>query len=454
MKPGILNIIQLALMLLFLSACSKEVVITQKEKPEVTLTGNDQRFTTSSVHLVKDTVYILASNIVIGSGQVFTIDAGTLIKVKPKVSITINAGGKIEANGTKDQPVVFTSSANKGSAGLLVNNSGGDQIFWYGLKINGSPGSSSGNLHYVRIEFAGGNDFDYGASSLSLMNVSNQTSLEHIQVSYSFQTPSFYFAGGDVNAAYLISFACTYSDFVFDNGYNGKLQYLIAHRHPYFSAPDGSGTTMAGVFLMGDATRLSASNITVLGPDSQNGTSQKYFDTTSRDFFGSIIGSKVAAMVINSGKFKIRNSVFCGFPHSAVYLDNAVTASSLQQDESEFSYSVFESDNRNRTFFLPANVYPPYGSNELRDFLLRQEYQNQQFYDIQSFDFSDPYNYDVNPNIRLTPASPLTTGANFDGPVFNDSFFKQVSYRGAIISGDDWLGGWTNFLPLQTDYNP
>ena len=45
--------------------------------------------------------------------------------------------------------------------------------------------------------------------------------------------------------------------------------------------------------------------------------------------------------------------------------------------------------------------------------------------------------------------SPVLTAASFDGL---GSWFSQVSYIGAFASGDNWMTGWTNFDPENTDY--
>jgi hypothetical protein len=64
---------------------------------------------------------------------------------------------------------------------------------------------------------------------------------------------------------------------------------------------------------------------------------------------------------------------------------------------------------------------------------------------------TDPFNYNVRPDPYPRTGSPLLSGANFDAP-FNDAFFNKVDYRGALGS-DKWMASWTNFLPLQTNYN-
>ena len=65
--------------------------------------------------------------------------------------------------------------------------------------------------------------------------------------------------------------------------------------------------------------------------------------------------------------------------------------------------------------------------------------------------YKEPFNY-ANPNLLATDASALLTGANFDSADFINTFFTKTTYRGAIGT-DNWLQGWTNFTPLNTDYN-
>jgi hypothetical protein len=45
--------------------------------------------------------------------------------------------------------------------------------------------------------------------------------------------------------------------------------------------------------------------------------------------------------------------------------------------------------------------------------------------------------------------SELLKGASFTGL---DDWFEKVSYVGAFGSGKNWMDGWTNFNPENTDY--
>ena len=62
---------------------------------------------------------------------------------------------------------------------------------------------------------------------------------------------------------------------------------------------------------------------------------------------------------------------------------------------------------------------------------------------------SDPRHIGV--NYLPTASSPLLNAASFSNPLLA-SWFEQVSYIGAFGSSDNWLDGWTNFDPQNTDY--
>jgi hypothetical protein len=431
----------------FFSGCKKDTGYAKKPKPEVVIGVNDSRLLSNSISFVKDTVYILATDIIRDAGQLLSIEAGTLIRVRQNLSITINPGGKIEANGTAEAPVVFTNAASMGS--------GQASAHWYGIRIYGNfltDQSSSGSLRYTRIEFAGADNIGNNIlPSLLLSNVTSNTAVENIQVSYSSGNSSFGFYGGNVNAGNLVSYASFASDFYIRDGYKGMLQNILAWRHPYF--PDNASVPaaslfegLAGVLLEGGETFPVISNATVIGPDLQPGTAFYYTNevyTTAR----------VAALVITAGsKFHIRNSVFMGFPKAALYMGDLASALSLANGESDFTFSIAHSNDPGKVFYLPDHVYPPFTSDDFKAFILEPRFNNEVVLNSSEFMFSDPFNYDNDPNALPKTGSPLLNGANFDAPVFSDPFFKKVNYRGASGS-DNRMQGWTNFSPLRTNYN-
>ncbi|MEZ0130583.1 hypothetical protein AB9T88_12810 [Flavobacterium sp. LBUM151] len=197
------------------------------------------------------------------AGATLTIEAGTFIKAKPLAAgvatgvLVITKTGKINAQGTVNAPVVFTSynlldgnaatTATPGDFGGLVilgdaavNNGSetnvieglGDQLvnpsdFYYGGSNNAHNG---GSLNYVRIEFAGRIlDAITGVeiNGLTLGGVGSGTTIDHVQVSYG-RDDSFEFFGGTVNASHLVSLASDDDNFDFDLGYTGTITKAIA----------------------------------------------------------------------------------------------------------------------------------------------------------------------------------------------------------------------------------
>ncbi|WKL48787.1 hypothetical protein Q1W71_03165 [Flavobacterium pectinovorum] len=191
-----------------------------------------------------------------------TIEPGTFIKAKPAAEgvatgvLVITKAGKINATGTVNAPIIFTSYnlldgnaatvATPGDFGgvvilgdAVVNNGLttniieglGDQPnvsdFYYGGTNDAHNG---GTLKYARIEYAGriiATSPDVEINGLTFGGAGSNTVVDHIQVSYG-RDDSFEFFGGKVNASYLVSFAPDDDNFDFDLGYTGTITKAIA----------------------------------------------------------------------------------------------------------------------------------------------------------------------------------------------------------------------------------
>jgi hypothetical protein len=433
---------------IFLPGCVKEPALLHRGKPEVVIAAGDYRLQSDLIHLYADTVYILATNLRRSAGQTLIIDAGTLIKVNDRLSVTLDEGSIFDAQGNADNPIIFTSSAFTGGQGLQCSSCTSNH-FWDGIIIRGNlltaaPSQSSGILRYLRIEFAGGNDND-ALPSLLLANVSRETTIENIQISYSSLTASYEFQGGNVNVNRLISYASNRSDFYIHGGYTGMMQNILAYRHPYF--PNSISRTVAGLYIDGDGDSTTSpiiSNLTVLGPDLQPGTAADYFQDPPQ--------RRSALFTTGACRFHIRNSIFMGFPKVSFLIDNYSTAHALHFAESEFTNCIIHSDDTSKTFSLPLNTYVPFNSSDFKSYMLQSRFMNQLFINSEAFIFTDPFNYDIHPDPVPGPGSPLLHGARFDSVLFSDPFFQKVDYMGALGT-DSWMKGWTNFTPLQTNYN-
>ena len=213
----------------------------------------------------KDTVYTLKGYIKVKNGATLTIQPGTKIVgdlATPGSSLWILRGAKIDAQGTATEPIVFTSANAPGSrrpgdwGGLIIIGNGvinrtGATILTEGgaagVAENYAGGSdnadNSGTLRYVRIEFAG-YDISNGAgqelNSLSSYAVGSRTRYEYIQT-MSGLDDSFEFWGGAVDGRYLVSYESGDDHYDWTEGFQGRLQFIIALQTQRLDPAPGTG---------------------------------------------------------------------------------------------------------------------------------------------------------------------------------------------------------------------
>lgn len=209
---------------------------------------------TTRVQLSNKKLYGLDGYVFVDEGGVLVIEPGTVIigdTVGQNSALCVNRGGKIIAAGTRQRPIIMTSSAPPGQrapgdwGGLLLcgrartNHPGGQAALEGGIadanQVRGWFGGnddddSSGVLRYLRIEFAGiAAAPNSELNGLTLGSVGRRTVLEYVQVSYA-NDDAFEWFGGSVNGRYLISIGCLDDDFDTDNGWSGHVQFGVGQR--------------------------------------------------------------------------------------------------------------------------------------------------------------------------------------------------------------------------------
>ena len=266
----------------------------------VTITGNITSNTTWS----SNQTYLLSGTVYVDSGVVLTIQPGTIIRGNDSISnssLIVKKGGRLIAQGTSTNPIVFTSNKPIGSRALgdwggvillgrATMNQGTGFIEGLAAIADHQYGGSddndnSGILSYVRIEF-GGYVFAQNKeiNGLTLGAVGRGTQIDHIQCSY-INDDAFEWYGGSVNCKYLVSYRNLDDDFDTDFGYHGLVQYGLSVRDPQiadnsYSLPSG-GSTSEGFESDNDAagstlqpfTNATFSNFTMIGPYRGNNNS-------------------------------------------------------------------------------------------------------------------------------------------------------------------------------------
>jgi hypothetical protein len=419
-----------------------------------TLTGN----ITGNTTLLNTKRYLLLGTVFVKSGGTLNIPAGTQIfgDKNSKACLVIERGGTINATGTSDAPVVFTSAQPVGSksagdwGGVIIlgrarinTASGADTAAIEGISPSVYFGGSndndnSGTFRFVRIEYSGialspNNEIN----GLTMGGVGSGTTIEYVMVSYN-GDDSFEWFGGTVNCKYLISYFPVDDEFDTDFGYRGKLQFLLGIRKP--SVADVSGSTCFesdnnnGPNYNTPRTEPMFSNVTSIGP--------KQYDT-------SVVNPNFtrAGHLRRNSRISITNSVIIGWP-TGMFYDGTGTTCSIQNDTSRVKanilagcYTIAASTSAGCSF--DALTYTTGNNNTLPAIIGAM--------------LTNPYggvatgNYDPS---FFTPAagSPALTGANFSLPGLNDPFFTTTTYRGAFAQNGTWANGWTNFRPDTVNY--
>lgn len=388
---------------------------------------------------------VLNGTVFVRSPAVLTVPAGGQIFGADGSSLFILQGAQLNAVGNAAAPITFTSAQAAGSrkagdwGGIVMignattnrgnNTTEGTNPQNYGTGTNDAD--SSGNLTYVRIEYAGdtvapGNELN----CLSMYGVGSGTTLNFVQC-HKGRDDSFEWFGGSVNGKFLVSTGVSDDDFDMDEGYHGKLQHLLGYKFADGSAGvsandgrgfefDGSASASGGSFA-GKSTAKVA-NFTLVGSlgvftdtigTGENNPNQMLFreGTTGNIAHGYITGFTGAS-----------NTIYCDDDATPADGTNvAIDSTVLTMTGTGFSNNDASNCTDSSTKSVPATG-------------------------IALTAAADPATGtapNLVPTITVTGQPGLTTRTGFTG----DAFFDNTTYSGAIDpTGADWTAGWTNWL--------
>ena len=215
----------------------------------------------------QDTV-IIDGPVYVQDNEILTIQAGSVIKGRAKSegetasSLIVTRGGKIIAEGTSQDPIIFTYEEDPldGTTSPTTRGRWGGLIILGKASLNSTPGTTSiegipttetrgiyggqedtdnsGALKYVSIRHGGavigaGNEIN----GLTLGGVGSGTTLEYIEIIGN-KDDGIEFFGGTANVRYLIS-AYNQDDAVdYDEGFRGFCQFVIIHQDSATEAAD------------------------------------------------------------------------------------------------------------------------------------------------------------------------------------------------------------------------
>jgi hypothetical protein len=424
-------------------------------KPIKVISGKDTLITANRTW-VCDTIYFLKGHVYVTNGAELTIRPGTVITgdSTTKGALIITKGSKIHAIGTASCPIVFTSpkrpnKRNRGDWGgviLLgkasVNSPGGinyieglnpGPLTQYGGGLTPDDNDNSGEVEFVRIEFAGvalspNNEIN----GLTFGGVGRGTTIDFVQVSYA-NDDSYEWFGGTVNCRHLIAFRGIDDDFDTDQGYSGKLQFGIGIRDPQVADISGS----SGYESDNDAN--SSYNLPQTKAIFCNFTVEAGADTTNNPLF------RDGARIRRNSHLNMLNSILMGYPQG-ITSDGAQCDSMMIADSNLIRFNIV-------TCLNPSKyVVSVLGNATTVDKILNHR-NNRFFAGNTQVLLANPYNLN-NPNVRPILGSPALTGANFNIPPLNDPFFTHTNFVGALAkqAAQNWATTWVNWTPTRTAY--
>jgi len=436
--------------------------------------------------LSKDTVYLLKGFVNIQPGAELIIPAGTRIEGDFETQgalLTVRGGsgrrsGRIFAQGTAQEPIVFTSERPVGQRrrgdwggivlnGLGCNNGPGGTLIGEGnTGAHGGtlPTDTSGVLRYVRVEFGGTKITpDNEINGFTFNSVGNGTVLEYLQAHF-IADDAFEWFGGNVNCKYLVATGCDDDCFDMDNGYNGKIQFAVAVQdrglanRGYEVNNDGSGSNNRSSAPVNSLTSPIVYNVTLVGAgvaranDDNNdgiymrGNSQgQYWNQIVVNFggFGAVVDGAGSITQYQNDSLQVRNSIFAnrgllGLGNPAgpavgpgvwgAFRRSGATGYDTVDAQTNLNFFVKAQGRGNRSFAS-------------RDGILR------------NVNYDNPMN-GTKPDLRPAANSPALTGAA--NPTENPldqtprypgdktGFFQAVDYIGAM-KDVDWTEGWTTW---------
>lgn len=260
---------------------------------------------TQNTTWTSNNIYILSGKVVVNTGITLTIEAGTIIKGKEGVgslasALIVQRGSKINAEGTADKPIIFTSVLDNIAVGQKAgtNLTVADNGLWGGLLVLGkAKGSFKGDVTEVQIEgippgdtfglYGGNDDADNSGvlkyisirhggaeigegneiNGLTLGSVGSGTVIENIEVVANFDDGVEFF-GGSVNAKNLLVWSCGDDALDIDQAYSGTITnslVIIGDISDHGLEIDGPEGSLEGMFTLNNITMIGNQNT----PDGQ-----------------------------------------------------------------------------------------------------------------------------------------------------------------------------------------
>jgi hypothetical protein len=398
------------------------------DKPVIVVTGE----VTGTETWTNTSYYVLRGAVFVRDGATLNIQAGTVVvgEAGSVGTLIVDQGGRLNAIGTREQPIVFTSDQAAGSRGR------GD---WGGLIINGrapvnleggrgagegdtgvyggdDPNDNSGTLRYVRVEFAGV-EFspDNELNGVAFQGVGRGGTYDHIQVHMN-RDDAFEWFGGTADIKYAVASNAADDSFDWTFGWSGRAQFVAIHQRS--DDADRGIEADNNEFNNNALPRANPQiyNMTICGdPDRNEGAE-----------------STIAATIRRGTAFTLRNFLITGSKNTGPQIVDAATIGEITNGTSQMGQGII--------WGIPTPIHA-----SMAPFVASGRFPN--VVANVNAGIGDCANHE-NPNFQPTSASTPAGGSLFAPAIPpNDGFFEAVTFIGAVAPApaDNWMTGWTSF---------
>jgi hypothetical protein len=398
------------------------------DKPVVVVTGRVE----GVVNWTSNFYYVLRGAVFVSEGATLNIQAGTrVIGESGSVgTLIVLRGGRLNALGTAEQPIVFTSDQPAGSrargdwGGLIINGrapvniEGGEGVGEADTGIYGGndPNDNSGALRYVRVEFAG-TEFspDNELNGIAFQGVGRGGAYEYIQVHMNRDDALEWF-GGTADIKYAVASNAADDSFDWTFGWTGRAQFIAIHQRSDDAdwGIEADNNEFNNNLLPRSNPQIY--NLTICGdPDRNEGA------------------ESVRAVLFRRGTaVTFRNFLIAGSKTLGLQIDGGATLAQVDNNTTQVGAGVI---------WGPAT--PLHASAQ--PFVASGRFPNVR---VGVDGGLSPGCFD-HANVNFQPTSVATLAGGQLAPIQppNDGFFEPVTFIGAVPPppAPDWTRGWTAY---------